>query len=169
MKSLNTEEFERYYQAGKYAFECGKYRLSVEKLEEGIKFISSYSRLGGEAQMWLVNAYEADGKQKEAIALCEKLVKHPHPEIRQQSKNLLYILQAPKLKRPKEWMTEIPDFNSLSESKAEYRRNSNNNKSIKPKAQIETNDLSQVERKDNKFIWLGILLMLITLIGLSYF
>jgi tetratricopeptide (TPR) repeat protein len=167
VNSINREEFQSYYQAGKNAFECGQYRLSIEKLEQATQLIGDYSRLGGETQMWLINAYLAAGNQEKAIALCQQLLTHPHPQIREQSKNLLYIIKAPKLKRPKEWMTEIPDFNSLSESQPQYRRSSNP-KNIKPKRQIETVDLSKVNTKDNQFIWLGLLLILLTITGLLY-
>lgn len=163
MSSLNQEEFNRYYQAGKYAFECGKYRFSIENLEQAIKFININSRLGGEAQMWLVNAYQAGGKDKEAIVLCEELITHPHPEIRMQSKNLLYIINAPVLKRPKKWMSEIPDFNSLSNNSAPSI-STNKKKSIKPRSHIEPVDLTKVNTKDNQFIFLGLCLTLIIIL-----
>lgn len=168
MTSLNKEEFERYYQEGIAAFESGQYRISIAKLEEAIKFIADYSLLGGEAKMWLVNAYLAGGKSEEAIALCQELVTHPHHKIRQNGLDLLYILKAPQLKRPKEWMTEIPDLNSPSEIKSEYS-NSSDKKTIKPKPQIELIDLSQVNTKDNKFIWIGLILTLLTITILGFF
>ena len=167
MSSLQREEFQRKYKAGKYAFERGQYRLSIQELEAATKLVETYSRLGGEAQMWLVNAYQAAGKQEEAIALCEELTTHPHPKIRRQGKDLLYIIKAPRLKRPKEWMSEIPDLNSLSESPAQYRGGSGKSK-IKSKPQIETVDLSQVNTKDNQFIWLGLLLTIMTICGLFW-
>ncbi len=165
MSSLAREEFQRKYQAGKYAFERGQYRLSIEELEAASKLVESYSRLVGEAQMWLVNAYQAAGKQSEAIALCEELTTHPHPKIRRQSKDLLYIIKAPRLKRPQKWMSKIPELDSLSESPTEYRIGKTK---IKPKRQIETVDLSQVNTKDNQFIWLGLLLTIMTICGLFW-
>jgi tetratricopeptide (TPR) repeat protein len=168
VSSAAREEFQRKYKEGKYAFERGQYRLSIEQLEAAIKLVGNHSRLGGEAQMWLVNAYQAAGRQQEALALCQQLTTHPHSEIRRQSKDLLYIIKAPRLKRPKEWMSEIPDLNSLSESPAQYRGGSGKSK-IKPKPQIETIDLSQVNTKDNRFIWLGLLLTIMTLAGLFWF
>ncbi|MGP0128668.1 MAG: hypothetical protein ACTMUB_05210 [cyanobacterium endosymbiont of Rhopalodia musculus] len=60
------------------------------------------SQLGGEVQMWLVTAYQAVGRLHHAITLCQTLTCHPCSDIRKQSKEILYILQAPKLKRPEE-------------------------------------------------------------------
>lgn len=167
MNSLNKEEFERYYQEGKYAFECGRYSLSIEKLIEAQKYINSYSRVGGEVQMWLVNAYQAAGKLDEAIALCQELIIHPHPQIRQTSSNLLYIIKAPKLERPKEWMTEIPDFNLPSENTVKYKP-VNKPKKIKSKPQIENIDLNQVNTKDNQFVWFALFFLLIIFVGVIY-
>lgn len=162
MTNLNKEEFQNYYQLGKKAFECGKYRISLENFEKAIPLINDSSRLGGEVKMWLVNAYLVNDKLEEAIALCEKLIKHPHPLIRQQSKDLLYIIKAPQLKRPKEWMSEIPDLNNASENSPQYTINKSKTK-IKEPPQIQMVDLSQVNTKDNQFIWLslGITLLII--------
>ena len=60
--------------------------------------------------MWLVTAYQAVGRLQNASALCQTLTRHPHPDIRKQSQEVLYILQAPKLKLTEEWMIKIPDL-----------------------------------------------------------
>jgi outer membrane protein assembly factor BamD (BamD/ComL family) len=78
--SDNKEKFRIEYQAGKAAFEGGDYRTAVKHLEAASALMKRTSRLGGEAQMWLVTAYEAAGQQAEAIALCEQLTRHPDPE-----------------------------------------------------------------------------------------
>ncbi|MGI0482812.1 tetratricopeptide repeat protein [Geminocystis sp. CENA526] len=154
--SFSQREFELKYQQGKSAYDSGRYRLSIENLEEASKLIPLNSPLGGEVQIWLVNAYEANGESQKAISLCQELVTHPHRETKQQAKQLLYIIKAPKLTRPKEWMTEIPDLNNVTPSAPQYRQASNLDRKIKPKRQIELVDLSTVNNKDNQFLWLGI-------------
>ncbi|MGL5879083.1 MAG: tetratricopeptide repeat protein, partial [Xenococcaceae cyanobacterium] len=85
----------------------------------------------------------------------------------------LYIIEAPKLKRPKEWMTEIPDLAKVetSDSKSQYasaNKVKNSNK-IKANSNIpESIDLSQVNTKDNQFIWVALLLSILTLAGLFF-
>ncbi|HAG80168.1 MAG TPA: hypothetical protein DCL61_03130, partial [Cyanobacteria bacterium UBA12227] len=159
MSSENKEQFRIEYQAGKAAFERGEYRTSVKRLEAACALMNRNSRLGGEAQMWLVTAYEAAGQTPEAIALCQQLSRHPDPETRKQGKRLLYILQAPQLKRPDEWMTKIPDLGAIAESEPQYRRGSstastsNSSRKVKP----EPIDLSQVNTKDNQFIWVALI------------
>lgn len=173
MSSENKEQFYIKYQAGKAAFERGDYRASVNYLVQAIALVNRNSSLGGEAQIWLVTAYEAAGKKEEAIALCRQLSKHLDPEIRKQGKRLLYILQAPQLKRPAEWMTTIPDLGSIAESDPADRRGSSTFTSSKPKAsqklEPEPLDPSKINSKDNQFVWVSLIVLGLTLGGLIWF
>ena len=164
MISDKQEQFQIEYQRGKYAFERGQYRLCVQHLEQASQLVAPASRLGGEVQIWLVTAYQAANQLQEAISLCRQLTKHPHPEIRKQSKRLLYIIEAPRLKRPREWMTEIPDMSKASDSNVQYLGGGNTVKKTSPPA-IEPIDLSQVNTKDNQFIWVALILVLLILGG----
>ena len=171
MVSENREKFQIQYQAGKIAFEKGEYRQSVQYLEEATELINATSRLGGEAQIWLVTAYQAMGKEQDAIALCQTLTTHPHLNIRQQAQNLLYILKAPQLKRPKEWMSEIPDLANTSEGKPKYvtAKSKINSSYDSNKQTPEPVDLSQVNTKDNQFIGVALVLMVLILLGFFWF
>ncbi len=166
----NREKFRIHYQAGKEAFERGQYRQSVEYLETAREFTALSSRVGGEAQIWLVTAYQAAGKDREAIALCQQLSAHPYPEIREQAQRLLYIIQAPQLKRPKEWMSEIPDLAHTDEGEPKYltAKSTNNNNSRKSNKPPETVNLSEVDTKENQFIWVALVITLLTFGGLFW-
>src|SRR5919199_3806126 len=156
VSSENREKFQIEYQAGKAAFERGDYRASVQHLEAASALMKRTSRLGGEAQIWLVTAYEAAGQKSEAIALCQQVSRHPDPETSKQGKRLLYILQAPQLQRPAEWMTQIPDLAAIGDSEPKHRRGTN---VLKTKSQepLEPVDLTQVNTKDNQFIWVALI------------
>ena len=159
------------YEAGKVAFESGQYRQSVENLEKASALVDRNSRLGGEVQMWLVTAYEAAGQRKEAIDLCKQLHNHPSLEIRQQSRRLVYILEAPQLNRRPEWMTQIPDLGALGDNETNSRlgnATSQNKPSSRLRSQPEPVDLSQVNTKDNLFIWVALILAVITLGGFAF-
>lgn len=156
MSSEQQEEFQQAYQSGQAAFESGEYRVAVEYFQKAIALVSRNSRLGGEAQVWLVTAYEALGDRTAAINLCQQLVKHPHLETKKQSKRLLYILEAPQLVRPQSWMTEIPDLTNITESSAQDRRGGGTGLGSKTRPATtlpeKPVDLSQVNTKDNKFL-----------------
>ncbi|MDY6785726.1 MAG: tetratricopeptide repeat protein [Cyanobacteriota bacterium] len=160
MSSESREAFQLKYQAGKEAFERGQYRLSIQQLETACALISRASRLGGEAQLWLATAYQAASQTQDAIALLQTLLKHPNSSTRQQAKRLLEIIKAPALKRPKEWMTEIPNLADLSESDAKSRFVGTQKKSKSKSADsllVEPPDLSEVDVKENNFIWIALL------------
>jgi tetratricopeptide (TPR) repeat protein len=165
----NQEQFRLKYQAGKDAFERGQYSRSVQYLQEARELSTRSSRLGGEVQIWLLTAYQAAGKQQEAIALGQELYTHPHPEIRKQAKRLLYIIQAPQLKRPKEWMTQIPDFAGMSDRNSQYVAAKKQKKGNALKKEIVPEvDLSQVNTKDNQFVWIALIITILILGGLVW-
>jgi tetratricopeptide (TPR) repeat protein len=164
---MNTEQQEQFraaYREGKHALESGKYRRSIEYLETAIKLVPINSKLGGEVKIWLVTAYQAAGLSEQAIALCQQLLTHPYSEVRQQAKELLYIMQAPELKRPREWMSEIPDLSKIGEGDGSYF-SSKGKIGDKPKKKYTPTslDLSQINTKDNRFIWVALAALILIL------
>jgi outer membrane protein assembly factor BamD (BamD/ComL family) len=159
----NLEKFQHKYQAGKQALEKGQYRLSIENLQAAQELIPTNSRRGGEAGIWLVTAYQAANKINEAIALCQDLVAHPDSQTREQAQRILYIINAPKLERPKEWMSEIPDLTNTDNQGVRYitaQKPKTQNTSEPEYADI---DLSQVETQDNQFVWFALILIILLL------
>lgn len=122
--------------------------------------------------MWLVTAYEAAGQNTEAIALCQQLTRHPDLDTRKQGKSLLYILQAPQLKRPDEWMTKIPDLGAIAESDPKDRRGStavaDKNRTSQKELEPQPIDLSQINTKDNKFVWVALIAIGLIVSGLIW-
>lgn len=161
------------FQAGTLAFERGEYRQSIESLEKAVNLAGALSALGGEAQIWLVNAYQAAGRSLEAIALCERLETHPNFKVRQQSRRLVYILKAPQLQRRPEWMSQIPDLSQIDEAGAENQlsgRSVGTSPPPRPRpSEPELIDLSQVNTKENGFIWLALVAIGLLLGGLFWF
>ncbi|MEO0933696.1 MAG: hypothetical protein AAFY21_08040 [Cyanobacteria bacterium J06641_2] len=169
MSSESLERAKVRYRNGKAAFENGKYRQAVEELKKACALLERNSRLGGEVQIWLATAYEAAGQNQAAIDLCEQLKRHPYPETSKEAKRLQYILKAPKLQRPKEWMTEIPDLAALSdESKIRLAAAPKKSSTPKEANEIEFIDLSQVNTQDNRFIWLTLIVIAMTLASLIW-
>ncbi|MEH1936721.1 MAG: tetratricopeptide repeat protein [Nostoc sp.] len=167
MSAESLEIAKTRYQTGKFAFENGQYREAVENLEKASALLAGNSRLGGEVEIWLVTAYEAAGRTDDAIALCERLKRHPHFETSKQARQMLYILKAPKLKRPSEWMTQIPDLATLSDNELKISVAAKSTKSSvqqKPKpTEPEFVDLSQVNTRDNRFIWVALIAIGLTI------
>lgn len=163
---MNPEEIPEDFTVGQAAFERGDYRQAVSCLESAITKVEPRSALGGEIQLWLVTAYEASGNLEAAIDLCTKLTTHPKLETRQESKRILYILQAPALKQREDWITKIPDLKDLEENinakgaGASKKSRPMPVKKLPPPPPI---DPSEINTKDNGFILitlvLGVVLM----------
>ncbi|MCC0178251.1 outer membrane protein assembly factor BamD [Waterburya agarophytonicola K14] len=159
MTTDNLEKFQQKFQAGQTALERGNYRLSIEYLEAARELIPLNSRRGGEVQIWLLSAYQAADKIPEAIALCQELILHPNTQTREQAQRILYIIKAPKLERPKEWMSEIPDLRDAEPGLSRYVAA----KKQTPKSSVELPKID-LERppsdsQDNQFIWFALFLI----------
>lgn len=163
------------YQAGRAAFERGSYRQSVDLLTQANDLVPYGSRLHGEIQIWLVTAYEAAGQRQEALELCRQVSRHPDLQTRKQSKRLLYILEAPRLKIRPEWLTEIPDLASLGDDNEGRNRLADRYPAPPPKrsdpkpvyasASIQP---GESEGGDNRFIWLALAALLLVLGGFAW-
>ncbi len=164
------------FQAAKNAFDRGNYREAAAGFEQTLALANPNSILGGEVQMWLVTAYQAKGQMNDAIALCKKLTHHPDLKTCKEAKRILYILEAPKLKARPEWLTQIPDLTQLSEGETRDRPRDRFTNRIangtafsakqlesKPKLIDEPVDSSQVNTKDNQFVWVALIAVLIGL------
>ena len=163
----NQEQFRLYYQAGQNALERGKYRFSIENLEQALEIVGFGSRLGGDVQMLLITAYQAIGNREKAIALCQELTNHPNLTTRKKAQEVLYIIQAPELKRPEAWMSKIPDLSQSETTSPQYvtAKKSPSRKSEKIESEI---DLSQVETEDNKFLWFALIISALTCVSLIW-
>lgn len=107
------------FDLGQRAYGKGMYGRSIEFLEGALTIIPRPTLFGGEIQIWLAMAYEANNRHKDCIDLYQKLERsHPSVSIRRQAKDLRYILQAPKLKISQEEMVSIPLIGSSYDSYA---------------------------------------------------
>lgn len=168
----------REYQAGRQAFERGYYRQSIEQFEKAAALVNRQSSFGGEVQLWLVNAYAALDQMSNAIALCTKLTRHPDFDTRKQSRRLLYILEAPRLKSRPEWLTQIPDLGAIAEGSDSDQLSSTRYatppapkkpRRKRPEPEPERIDWSQINTSDNQFIWIALVAAALTIGGLVWF
>lgn len=93
-------------------FEGGQYRQVLEQVRQAQ---SRYPQ-SGKLRIWQALAQEALGQTQEAILLAQTLVNDPDPEVAQQARYILAIWQAPRLRRPPEWLIEIPDLSQLEDT-----------------------------------------------------
>jgi hypothetical protein len=165
--------FDTDFQSGQIAFERGEYRQSVSYLLAALAQVQPNTRMGGEVQIWLATAFEANGQIAEAKELCAKLSNHPSLDTRQASKRMLYIMQAPELTRRDEWLIKIPDLTHIEDAEGNSAVNSTPILPSKAKGKSLDEiyapvDLSQVNTQDNGFIYLALIFTIVTLAGLWF-
>lgn len=168
MSKQNLEEFRAYYDRGKQALENGQYKVSIEKLESAKNLVGFGSQLGADVQMLLITAYQAIGQRQEAIALCQELTNHPNLLIREKAKSVLYIINAPELQRPAEWMSQIPDLSSQETARPQYVTTKRKQTKKAQQEEISEIDWSQVNTEDNQFVWFALGLAIITAVSLIW-
>ncbi|KDP26655.1 hypothetical protein JCGZ_17813 [Jatropha curcas] len=107
------------FELGQKAYGKGMYSRAIEFLEAALTIIPRLTLFGGEIQIWLAMAYDANNRHADCIALYQQLEEqHPSLSIRRQAADLRYILQAPKLKISQEEMVTIPLIGSSYDSYA---------------------------------------------------
>ncbi|XP_050373730.1 uncharacterized protein LOC126791336 [Argentina anserina] len=107
------------FDLGQKAYGRGMYGRAIEFLEGALTIIPRPTLFGGEIQIWLAMAYEANKRHADCIELYKQLEnKHPSVSIRRQAAELRYILQAPKIKITREEMVTIPLIGSSYDSYA---------------------------------------------------
>lgn len=101
------------FDLGQRAYGKGMYGRSIEFLEAALTIIRPSSLLGGEIQIWLAMAYDANRRHKDSIALYKELENtHPMISIRRQAAEFRYIAEAPKLKISNDEVVTIPQIGS---------------------------------------------------------
>ncbi|MDG2991623.1 tetratricopeptide repeat protein [Candidatus Synechococcus calcipolaris G9] len=111
---------EELFHQGQQAFERGNYAAAIQCLNQAAALSQGNIKLAGEIKTWLVTAYEAAGNHDAAIALCRQLQTYPDSEIRKQNRRLLAILNAPQLQRRPEWLSQIPDLETVTDTKGVF-------------------------------------------------
>ncbi len=150
--------------SGQLLFERGRYKDAIAHFQTALSLSNPVGSRGGEIQMWLVNAYIASGREAEGLALCRKLILHPDLDTKQQSKRILYILEAPQLELKPEWVTKIPDLADMDDDKQiRYAQRPKKPRRRKQKPEPEPLDLSQVNTEDNQFVWIALIGIVLTL------
>lgn len=167
MTTGDRSPFLQEFDDGRAAFDRGQYRQSIAAFERAMKLTTAGSKQGGEAQLWLVMAYQAAGDLDKAKQLCRKLIRHPHPDCRKQSQQVLAILQAPRLARPAEWMTPIPDLTNQENTRPASPPMRRPRRSKPAPSPIQFEDTQGMNTRDNGFI-LAAIAVILALLGVTY-
>eukprot|EP00892_Ulva_mutabilis_P003141 jgi/Ulvmu1/12828/UM098_0009.1 len=90
-------------------YERGRYADSQSMLQTALEVSGPFSKLGGDIQIQLALAMNANGKEQECIDLFRHLEEtHPISAIARQAANLRFIMEAPKLEVGEDEKVSVP-------------------------------------------------------------
>ena len=112
------------------ALDKGHYNFCIKTIEPLLLDYQAETEIGGKLRLLIVTAYIGKGEEKEAINICQTLIHNKKESIRQQSKQLLSILDAPHLPRPSNWSVEIPKIEMEPSLKSSFKKISKKNEKV---------------------------------------
>ena len=109
------------------ALEKGDYGICIKIIDPLLLDFQAETEIGGQLRLLIVTAYMGKGDEQKAINICQTLIHNKEESVRQQAKQLLSILDAPRLPKPSNWSVEIPNLEmepslNLSVSKAKKKK-----------------------------------------------
>ena len=88
----------------------GDYGQCLTLLEPLAKKLPSTTKEGGEIRMLMITAMMGRGEEQAAITTCKLMTQCKNHELRERAKQLLAVLEAPSLQRPKNWSVRLPSM-----------------------------------------------------------
>lgn len=94
------------------AIERGDYGLSLRLLEPLAAAHGPVSAIGAGVRLLQATALMGQGEAERAIACCRSLQACLDPTLRARARDLLVVLEAPALRRPRHWSLTLPELGS---------------------------------------------------------
>lgn len=112
--------------------ERGDYGQVLRTLEPLVAAHPPATALGAEIQMLMVTAWMGQGNTARAIACCHQLKRSSNAQLRTQARELLAVLEAPALERPREWSITLPELTDAEVVEGRMRQMVSRRRSSKP-------------------------------------
>lgn len=97
-------------EAAEAALQRGDYGQCLSFLEALTNKHHLHSKEESAIRILMITAWMGQGEEEKAISTCRLLTQDKEPEIRQQARQLISILEAPNLPRPESWSIKIPNI-----------------------------------------------------------
>lgn len=110
----------------------GDYGLVLRRLEPLQASHPPATAAGAELQMLLATAWMGLGESGRAIACCQLLRRSSNAELRAQARELLAVLEAPALERPRDWSITLPELTDVEAVQGRVRQLAGRRRSSQP-------------------------------------
>lgn len=94
--------------AARRALDHGEYGRVLRTLEPLVERFPARTPEGAQLQLLLATAWMGQGQTQQAIACCQRIRGCGDAVVRAQARDLLAVLEAPELRRPREWSLTLP-------------------------------------------------------------
>jgi hypothetical protein len=114
------------------ALERGDYGRVIQLLESLVPDHSPATLLGAEIQLVLATAWMGRGDNGRAMVCCRQIKRCRDASVRAQAQDLLSVLEAPALERPRDWSITLPDLGSAEAMGGQMQQLARQRRSSKP-------------------------------------
>jgi hypothetical protein len=90
------------------ALDHGDYGQVLRQLEPLVEQYPPATATGAQLQLLMATAWMGQGQNQRAIACCQRIRSCGDGAVRSQARDLLAVLEAPALRRPREWSLTLP-------------------------------------------------------------
>lgn len=94
--------------AARRALDHGDYGQVIRQLEPLVEHYPPITSVGAQLQLLMATAWMGQGQGQRAIACCQRIRACGDGAVRAQARELLAVLEAPVLRRPREWSLTLP-------------------------------------------------------------
>ncbi|MCP9881907.1 DUF3153 domain-containing protein [Cyanobium sp. Alchichica 3B3-8F6] len=118
--------------AARAALERGDYGRVVRLLEPLTREHPSTTQAGAEIQLLLATAWMGQGDNTRAMVCCRLIKRCRDATLRAQAQDLLTVLEAPALERPRDWSITLPDLGSAQAMGSQMQQLARSRRANKP-------------------------------------
>jgi hypothetical protein len=125
-------EFARLLSESRRSLERGDYGQVLRTLEPLVAELPATTSQGGELQLLMATAWMGQGNSARAMACCHQLKRCSDAQLRAQARELLSVLEAPSLERPREWSITLPELSDVEAVQGRMSQMARRRRSTKP-------------------------------------
>lgn len=125
-------QLEEQLAAARAALDRGDYGRVVRLLDPLAREHPSATQAGAEIQLLLATAWMGQGDNARAMVCCRLIKRCRDATLRAQAQDLLTVLEAPTLERPREWSITLPDLGAAEAMGGQMQQLARSRRSNKP-------------------------------------
>tara|TARA_Y100001978_G_C23702213_1_gene441906 strand:+ start:4905 stop:6011 length:1107 start_codon:yes stop_codon:yes gene_type:complete len=154
------EGYDQFINEVELALNNGDYKLCISKINPILENYPVSTPEGVNIRMMLLTALSGINKNADAVIICKQLLKAKTPQVREEAKALLQILNSPDLKIPENWNIKF-DNNFTFENYKDSPKTIKNSNQQKKYINISKKPTGETKPFNNGFIVFTLILLIL--------